>query len=354
MLGVVGSLSLACSSSGQAPPPQAPSAERAAPSAPSYQLGAARDTRYKADVDVERMSLRLVVREESLCDVIPIQTVVQNGERKRVAGPPTSTKPCDQRFARNVDVSLAVDGNTYALGQPNARGEIYTQIGDRMMQSLYGDRQDQVPVAHVLVRDRTGETQDVGTVELTELVRAQQRMEQLLAEFRAVLDRPQEQLSGAELARAYELYEQLAAFGSDDPRVSGLSALFLERLYQRKANEASERYRRNLEALAAAKDIFSQNRTVIVVPPYVGAALDSGSLDARTVDWARGQAAIALRRNRQLCGEGPKSGFRWAQLELHAPPPQSRLAFEILRFAYDDPYQAELTALCQRLYGSVL
>jgi hypothetical protein len=340
---------LGCAS--KPPPPAAAGDPNGIPTAPSYQLGAARATQYRADIEIERAGLRLIVREESLCDVIPISTVMENGEKKRVAGPPTSTKPCDQRFARNVDVSLEVNGNTYALGQPNARGEIETPFGNRLLQNLYGDDVSEAPLGKVLVRDQKGETQEVGTVDLTELAKAGRRLEELLAEFRTVLDRPQAQLSGAELARAYELYEQLAAYGSDDPRVSGLSALFLERLYQRKADEAAERYRKNLEALGAAKDILAANRTTIILPGYVASAIDGGALDSRTVDWARGQAALALRHDRKLCGMGGRSEFRWAQMNLHPPPPQSKLAFEMLRFAYDDPYEAELTALCRRIYG---
>jgi hypothetical protein len=342
-------LVLACAS--HPPPPAPPPDPSGVPAAPSYQLGAARDVQYRADVEVERAGLRLIVREESLCDVIPISTVVENGEKKRIAGPPTSTKPCDQRFARNVDVSLQVNGNTYALGQPNARGEIETPLGNRLLQNLYGDDVAEAPIGKVLVRDQRGETQEVAQVDLTELAKAGRRLEQLLAEFRSVLDRPQAQLSGAELAHAYELYEELAAFGSDDPRVSGLSALFLERLYQRKADEASERYRKNLQALGSVKDILAANRTTIILPGYVASSIQGGTLDSRTVDWARGQAALALRHDRKLCGAGPRSEFSWAQMNLHPPPPQSKLAFEMLRFAYDDPYEAELTALCRRIYG---
>lgn len=334
------------------PTPPAAADPSGVPTAPSYQLGAARDTQYKAYIQIERAGLRMIVREESVCDVIPISTVIENGEKKRVAGPPTSTKPCDQRFARNVDVALEVAGNTYDLGRANARGELDTAIGNRLLSNLYGDGEQEVPVGKVLVRDQKGETWEVGTVDLSELAKANRRIEQLLAEFRVVLDRPQAQLSGAELARSYELYEQLNAFGSDDPRISALSALFLERLYQRKADEASERYRKNLQALAAAKDIFAANRTTIILPGYVASAIDNGSLDGRSVDWARGQAAIALRQDRNLCSSGPgRWDFTWARLNLYPPPPQSKLAFEVLRFAYDNPYEAELSALCRRIYS---
>jgi hypothetical protein len=188
-------------------------------------------------------------------------------------------------------------------------------------------------------------------VELTQLQQTDQRLEQLLAEFRKVLDRPQQQLTGAELARAYELYEQLAAFGSSDPRIGGLQALFMERLYARKAQEANERFRNNLDALNSAKNILANNRTTLVLPGYVSSALDGGVMDAQSADWARGQVAIAIRKYPTLCGPNPESGFTWSRLQLSPPPPESRLAFEMLRFAYDNPYEKEIALLCRRVLG---
>ena len=166
-----------------------------------------------------------------------------------------------------------------------------------------------------------------------------------------MLDRPQEELTGAELARAYELYEQLARFDSSDPRIGALQALFMERLYNRKANEANQRFKNNLEALNVAKDILVANRGTIVVPGYVSTAVDGGVIDDRSVDWARGQVAIAIRRNPTLCGPNPEVGFTWSRLQLSPPPPESRLAFEMLRFAYDNPYEKEIAQLCRRVLG---
>ena len=74
-------------------------------------------------------------------------------------------------------------------------------------------------------------------------------------------------------------------------------------------------------------------------------------MDVRTADWARGQVAIAIRRNPTLCGPNPETGFTWSRLQLSPPPPESRLAFEVLRFAYDDPYEKEIAALCRRVTG---
>lgn len=348
---VMGLFCLASAACGGGPPPEAPDAEAAPVGPMSEQLGAPYDTHYSADIEAQRGRVRVIVREESMCDVIPVHSVIENGEKKFIAGNPVKTQPCQERVARNVMVSLEVDGNTFRLGEPDAHGEVQAQLSDRLLRDLYGTSAGAPPVGRLMLRDRQGRSQELGVVELRQLAESDRRLDQLLAEFRRVLDRPQAELTGAELARAYELYEQLASFDSGDPRSSALQALFLERLYERKAREASERFKNNLSALGAAKDILGANRTTIILPGYVSQAIDAGVMDDRTADWARGQAAMAIRRNPTLCGPAPAAGFTWSRLNLSRPPPESRLAFELLRFAYDDPYERELAALCRRSLG---
>jgi hypothetical protein len=319
--------------------------------ASSEQLGAPRDTRYTADIEANRGRVRVIVREESLCDVIPVDSVIVDGEKKFIANDPIKTERCNARLARNVLISLEVGGNTFRLGEPDARGEVQAQLSSQILESLYGGDLERAPVAKIMLRDRRGNAEELGSIELSQLRESDRVLDELLANFRAVLDRPQQQLSGAELARAYELYEQLARFDSDDPRITALQALFMERLYQRKADEANQRFRNNLEALAAAKDILNANRTTLILPGYVSQAVEGGVLDNRSVDWARGQVAIAIRRNPTLCGTNPDGGFTWSRLQLSPPPPESRLAFELLRFAYDNPYEKEIATLCRRVLG---
>lgn len=342
---VLVSLALGCG--GDKPPPQAP----APGGSSSEQLGAPYDTHYSADIEATRGRVRVVVREESVCDVIPVQSVVEGGKKRFIAGAPTKTQPCNERLARNVVLSLEVDGNTYRLGEPDSRGELEAQLSNRILSTLYGDDTRNAPAARLMLRDRQGMSQELGRVELAQLAESDRRLDELLAEFRRVLDRPQAELTGAELARAYELYEQLARLDSDDPRIGALQALFMERLYQRKAQEANERFKNNLSALSVAKDILAANRGALVVPGYVVQALDGGAMDPRSADWARGQVAIAIRRNPTLCGPNPEAGFTWSRLQLSRPPPESRLAFEMLRFAYDDPYEKEIAVLCRRVLG---
>lgn len=346
--GLLGVL-LASSACGDKPPPRAPDAPPEGPL--SEQLGAPYDTHYAADIEATRGRVRVVVREQSVCDVIPVQSVVVDGKKRFIAGNPTKTQPCNERLARNVILSLEVEGNTFRLGEPDARGEVSAQLSNRMLSDLYGKNTQNAPIAKLVLRDRQGKSQELGNIELTQLAESDRRIDELLAEFRRVLDRPQTELTGSELARAYELYEQLARIDSSDPRIAALQALFMERLYQRKALEANQRFRNNMQALSAAKDILSANRSTIILPGYVSQAIDGGVMDDRAADWARGQVAIAIRRNPTLCGPSADSGFTWSRLQLSPPPPESRLAFEMLRFAYDDPYEKEIAVLCRRVVG---
>jgi hypothetical protein len=81
----------------------------------------------------------------------------------------------------------------------------------------------------------------------------------------------------------------------------------------------------------------------------VVSALDSGKLDTSTVEWARGKVAVALHRSPSLCDGQGANAFTWSRLQLSPPPADSQLAFQVLRFAYDDPYEAEISQLCSRL-----
>src|SRR5690606_5959554 len=138
------------------------------------------------------------------------------GKKRFIAGNPTKSQPCNERVARNVLLSLEVDGNTFRLGEPDARGEITAQLSNQMLSDLYGKSGQNPPVARLMLRDREGKSQELGSIALTQLAESDRRLDELLAEFRRVLDRPQTELAGSELARAYELYEQLARFDSGD------------------------------------------------------------------------------------------------------------------------------------------
>ena len=131
-----------------------------------------------------------------------------------------------------------------------------------------------------------------------------------------------------------------------------LQALFMDRLYNRKAVEANERFKNNLEALNVAKDILIANRQTIIVPGYVTTAIDGGMLDNRSVDWARGQVAIAIRRYPALCGPSPERASPGRGSSSARRRPNRGWPSRCLRFAYDNPFEKEIAALCLRLLGS--
>ena len=70
-----------------------------------------------------------------------------------------------------------------------------------------------------------------------------------------------------------------------------------------------------MDALNAAKEILMAHRETIVVPGYVSSAINGGVMDERSADWARGQVAVAIRRNPTLCGPND-GGFTWSRLQL--------------------------------------
>jgi hypothetical protein len=179
---------------GSSPPPEAASGGEPATTL-SEQIGAPRDTQFTAEIEAKRGHVRVIVQEESTCDVIPVESFIEDGKKRRVAGEPTRSQPCNVRPARNVVVSLEVDGNTFRLGEPSSGGEVEAQLNDEVLRSLHGDDLNETPVAKVMLRHPNGKSQQIGAVELVQLAQSERRLEELLAEFRKVLDRPQQKLS---------------------------------------------------------------------------------------------------------------------------------------------------------------
>jgi hypothetical protein len=78
---------------------------------------------------------------------------------------------------------------------------------------------------------------------------------------------------------------------------------------------------------------------------YVQIAAQGGTLDPAALRWARGQVALTLRSRQTAC----QGGFSWAVLNSGDWSSDDRFAFAYLRYAYDDPFQNEISALCQRM-----
>jgi hypothetical protein len=315
----------------------------------SHELGAPKNTAYSAELESERDVLRLIVFEQSECERIRVRIVsrteetLEDGEviSRQPVGPVQIAEGsdgvvrCEQRYARDVRVALVVGTATHRLGRTSPKGELNINLSAELASSLYGDA---APESAMLLV----EGKEVTQVPLVELKKHEERVDELVTEFEALLAKQPDQLSPAEIARSYELYEQLRRLDRGDARIAALHARFLELLYGRKQKEASENLKRNLTALREVKDIIAAGATG--VPMFVQIAAQDGMLDAAALRWARGQVALSLRTRGSVC----QRGFSWAALDSGDWPADARFAFAYLRYAYDDPFQDQIAGLCQR------
>jgi hypothetical protein len=314
--------------------------------------GAAQGVQYAATAESEREVIRITVFERSTCDKLRMKIISRVDQSVRgdevVTQEPAKqmqlpagkdgTVPCNERFARNVPVALRVGSQTYRLGFPSPRGEVVANLSGELKQSLYAEN---APSEATVVVNGV----DAGTISLAGLNSHEARVAALLAELRQILSKEDAAITKEDIAHSYELYDQLSQLDTGgDARVSGLQTRFLELLYQRKQKEATEHLKRNLKALDEAKGIVS-SMSAGMLPAYVLSAIQGGLTSPEALFWARGEAALALRHYPALCG----APFTWGAITPAAYPPVTRAAFSYLRFAYDDPFQAEIRGLCGRM-----
>lgn len=314
-------------------------------------LGAPHDTEYVATAETEREQIRIAVFERSLCDKLKMKVVHHvdqsvQGAKVISSEPPTTIQraagvdgvvPCEERWARNVWVALRVGDQTFRLGAPSARGEVIANLSAELKQSLYGEN---APQEAMIVVNGV----DAGKVSLAGYASHETRINDLLDELRGILSKDDDKISKAEIARSYELYEQLDQLDSgNDARIAGLRKRFIEVVYQRKQHEATENMKRNIAALNEAKGVLPA-LVAGAVPPYVVTAVQTGTTSTDALLWARGEVAVALRQYPALCA----GTFGWGRLGGDGYAPKARLAFSYLHYAYDDPFQSEVRALCAR------
>jgi hypothetical protein len=316
-------------------------------------LGAPHDTAYTATAETEREQIRISVYERSLCDKLKMKVVHHVDESVRgdtviSSEPPTTIQraagtdgvvACNERWARNVWVALRVGDQTFRLGAPSARGEVIANLSADLKQSLYGEN---APAEAVVVVNGV----DAGKVSLSGYASHEGRINALLEELRGILSKDVDKLTQAEIARSYELYEQVDQLDSgNDARIAGLRKRFIELAYQRKQREATDNLKRNVAALNEAKGVLPA-LAAGAVPPYVVTAVQGGATTTDALLWARGEVALALRQYPALCAGAP---FAWGRLGGGDYAPKARLAFSYLHYAYDDPFQTEVQQLCSRV-----
>lgn len=326
--------------------------------------GAAKNTTYSAQVQTSHHRLHVTVFEKSECDNIKVRLVSRTRETLsdgqvidreaptlvQIEEGVQGTSECEKRYARDALVLLQVGDATYRLGETSTKGELHINLADLLKRSLHGDQGAVPGEALLLVQGHNmPEPQPAGTVSLSQLDAYEKRVDELLAEFGPLLEKPQEKLSGADLTRSYELYKQLDRINAGDARIEALQARFIELVYGRREKEATERLERNLKALAKAKDLLAAlaREPDYQVPAFVHIAIDSDRPSSQALRWARGRLALGIRQEPDLCG--PKAGaFSWDWFEQRRWPLATELALNFLRYAYNDAYSAQVQSLCSR------
>lgn len=316
--------------------------------------GAPRDKIYSAELDAAKDEARVTVFEASRCDVIPV-TVMQRYQetlhgdevvqrmpvtKKQVAGKSTKDVPCNQTYARNVEVLLEANGGRFILGKTNAQGQVSANLQQLFQVASYGELPSQ---AKVLLRPAQAKPlTEAGTLTLSELAKHEGRVVQLLRELEAILAKGETGATSADIGRSYEIYSELQDVGGYDPRVQGISARFWELFYGRKLEEARGRMERNLAALGDAKETLKAMGDA-AIPMYVQAAVNSGSLDARSLEWSSLRLIRAIRGTPVIC----TSGFSWNQVPSYGWSADARLAAQYVRFGYGDAYSGVLGGVCR-------
>jgi hypothetical protein len=252
----------------------------------------------------------------------------------------SGSEECRQRFARQVRIALRIGDQTFRLGFPNRFGEVTVDLSERLGQDLY---ERPLPAeAMVMVEDR-----EAGTVPLAAVHEHQRRVNALLDEMRALLATRQAEQSSLQIARAYEIYEQLIELAPLDARLRGLETRLLEMVYERQAFEASQQLERNVEVLGKAKGLLAAG-ALPGIPPYARDTVLAGTLAGPALGWANTIGAMSLARYPSLCG-GRQARFEWAQLDAGGGfPASTHVALSYLRFAYGDDYAGVLGRLCRR------
>lgn len=318
--------------------------------------GAPRDTAYEVEVEPARNDMVVHVYERSKCSVIPVRFVQRERQtlkgdevvaredlgKQQIAQEPSGEIACGQIYARNLEVALVVGSGVHPLGTTDTRGTVRANLSEVLKTAGYGE----APPDDAIVRIRPQKARpalDGRKISLRELGRHEARVTAMLGELEAILAKGETGASGAEIARSYQLYEQLNDVAPSDPRVRGVSMRFWELLYGRKQEESREKMGKNLKALDQARELL-KGAGDAAIPFYVQAAVNSGVLDARSLEWASLRLIRALRSDAVIC----RQGFDFGRLPAYALPPDAMLAGHYLRYGYGDAYARDITTACMR------
>jgi hypothetical protein len=307
---------------------------------------------YSFEAEPELDQLRLHVYRSASCDVIPTDVVARrtetwNGDRLvssvdqgpvQISKPATSEAPCDQGYARNVEVTLVVGNAIHTLGSTDERGYVGVNLSAELREKLFGVGVP--PNAMVRIRGPKGQpAQEAGMLSLASLRDYEAGTTRLLAELNGLLAKGGE-LSSSDIQKSYDLYERLRAVAWYDPRFKAASARFWELFFARKQVESTQNLTRNLKALDAAKDLL-KGAGIGAIPLFMQVAITSQAYDPRALDWASGELLTAIRAKPQLC-----SSFDWTQMQTYGFFPATQVAVQYLRFAQGDSFYSPIASRC--------
>ena len=322
------------------------------PQGTSNAYGAPRNQTYSFEAEPELDQLRLHLYRSARCDLIPTEVVARRTETYngstlvssvdqgpvQIAKPATTEVPCDQGYARDMEVSLIVGNATHSLGTTDAYGYVGVNLSAELREKLFGAGVP--PNAMVRVRGFKGQpAQEIGMLSLASLRDYEQGTQRLIDELNALLAKGAE-LSSPDIQKTYELYEKLRALAWYDPRFKAASARFWELFFARKQIESTQNLTRNLKALDAAKDLL-KGAGVAAIPLFMQVAITNQAYDPRALDWASGELLTAIRAKPQLC-----TSFDWTQMQTYGFLPQTQVAVQYLRFAMGDGFYGPIQGRC--------
>lgn len=323
------------------------------PAGEGVEYGAPRDTKYTAELDAGREYGTVTIYKKSVCDVIPVTVMQRYKEtvrgdkvlersplnKRQVAGQPQGKVDCDQGYARNMEVLLEAEGGRFSLGTTDELGRVEANLARVFKVASF----EEVPrTAKVMLRSIKGKPlEQVGELSLAQLEKHELRVVELIGKLEAILGKGAAGATPDEITRSYEIYSQMMDIASHDPRVKALAARFWELFYGRKLEESRERLGKNLEALKDAQALL-RSAGDAAIPLYVQAAVNSGSLDHRALEWSSLRLIRALRSAPAVCS----AGFAWAALPSYGWSEDALLAANYVHFAYGSSHAEVLGRAC--------
>jgi hypothetical protein len=312
----------------------------------SYGAPAATTYSFETEPELDLLGLRFF--RSARCPVIPSKTVLRRSETLRggkvisvvehgmvrIAEPSNKDAACDLGYGQDLAVSLAV----HRIGTTNARGYIGVNLTAELRERWLGAQSPASATVRVFAPRSLGSV-DLGEVSLASLRDFDAGVNRLLAELEPLLAKGTA-ISGPEITRSYQLYEQLRALGFNDPRVKGVLARFWELFYGRKAIDSTQNLTRNLQALQGAQALL-QSAGPGAIPLFMQVAVSSQSYDPRAFDWAQGALFDGLRKAPQAC-----TGFDWRRAPSYGFGPSALLGIDYLRFAQGDDFWRSMSGVC--------